>query len=102
MTNTQTLEILEVIKSLPSEKIDEVKDFAVFLRERYGKNEVVDESDEWTEKDLNDVSNSSNLPEKKTPAELLAKIAALPLEGKTDKFSNRDHDRILYGTANEK
>lgn len=34
--------------------------------------------------------------QKKTPAELLAEIAALPLEGKTDKFSNRDHDKILY------
>lgn len=39
---------------------------------------------------------------KKTPAELLAEIAALPSEGKGEKFSNRDHDRILYGTANEK
>lgn len=34
--------------------------------------------------------------QKKTPAELLAEIAALPLEGKTDKFSNRAHDKILY------
>lgn len=40
--------------------------------------------------------------EKKTSAELLAEIAALPSEGKGEKFSNRDHDRILYGTANEK
>ena len=35
----------------------------------------------------------------KSPAELLAEIAALPLEGKTDKFSGRDHDKILYGKA---
>lgn len=40
--------------------------------------------------------------EQKTSAELLAKIAALPSKGKGEKFSNRDHDRILYGTANEK
>jgi len=40
--------------------------------------------------------------QKRTPAELLAEIAALPSEGKGEKFSNRDHDRILYGTANEK
>jgi predicted DNA-binding antitoxin AbrB/MazE fold protein len=39
---------------------------------------------------------------KKTPAELLAEIAALPLEGKGEKFSGREHDRILYGKANEK
>ncbi|CAN5316698.1 hypothetical protein BH20ACI1_BH20ACI1_04410 [soil metagenome] len=33
----------------------------------------------------------------KTPAEILAELAALPIEGKTDKFSGRDHDKILYG-----
>lgn len=59
MTNTQTLEILEIIKSLPSEKVDEVKDFAIFLRERYGKNETIDESDEWSDEDLQDISNAS-------------------------------------------
>jgi len=59
MTETQTLEILEVLKSLPPQKIAEVKDFAVFLRERYGKAEIVDESDEWTEEDLRDVTIAS-------------------------------------------
>lgn len=59
MTETQTLEILDVLKSLPSEKIAEVKDFAVFLRERYGKSEDVDESDEWTDEDLRDAANAS-------------------------------------------
>lgn len=59
MINTQTLEILEVIKTLPSEKIDEVKDFAIFLRDRYGKSETIDESDEWTNEDLQDISNAS-------------------------------------------
>ncbi|MCY7377193.1 MAG: antitoxin family protein [Pyrinomonadaceae bacterium] len=33
----------------------------------------------------------------KTPAELLAEIAALPMEGRTDRFSSIDHDKILYG-----
>jgi len=41
------------------------------------------------------------MPEK-TPAELLAKIAALPIEGNGEKFSNRDHDRILYDKEREK
>lgn len=31
------------------------------------------------------------------PAEILSTIAALPLEGKNDGFSGRDHDEILYG-----
>jgi len=34
------------------------------------------------------------------PAQILARIAALPIEGATDNFSGRDHDRILY-QANE-
>lgn len=62
MTDTQTLEILDVLKNLPSEKVDQVKDFAVFLRERYGKsqeNQNIDESDEWTDEDLHDVSSVS-------------------------------------------
>ncbi|MDQ3132570.1 MAG: DUF104 domain-containing protein [Acidobacteriota bacterium] len=45
---------------------------------------------------------TENSEQKKLPSELLAEIAALPMEGKSEKFSNRDHDRILYGKANEK
>lgn len=59
MSDSQALEILDVLKSLPAEKVAEVKDFAVFLRERYGKNETVDESDEWTDEDLNDFALAS-------------------------------------------
>ncbi len=55
MTETQTLEIVAVLKSLPSEKVAEVRDFAMFLRERYSKPEIIDESDEWTDEDLQDV-----------------------------------------------
>ncbi len=36
-------------------------------------------------------------PADKSPAELLAEIAALPMEGKPGRFSSRDHDEILYG-----
>lgn len=59
MTDSQTLEILKDLKTLPSDKASEVKDFIAFLRERYGKNEAIDESDEWTDEDLQDVSNAS-------------------------------------------
>jgi DNA-directed RNA polymerase specialized sigma24 family protein len=31
-----------------------------------------------------------------TPAQILAEIAALPLESATDEFSGRDHDEVLY------
>jgi predicted DNA-binding antitoxin AbrB/MazE fold protein len=32
----------------------------------------------------------------RTPAETLAEIAALPLEGEASGFSGRDHDSVLY------
>jgi predicted DNA-binding antitoxin AbrB/MazE fold protein len=33
---------------------------------------------------------------RRTPAETLAEIAALPSEGEADGFSGRDHDSVLY------
>jgi predicted DNA-binding antitoxin AbrB/MazE fold protein len=33
---------------------------------------------------------------RRTPAETLAEIAALPPEGEADGFSGRDHDSVLY------
>lgn len=33
---------------------------------------------------------------RRTPAETLAEIAALPLEGETGTFSGREHDSVLY------
>ncbi len=59
MTYTQTIEILNVLKTLPPEKLDEVKDFAVFLHERYGNPEILDESDEWSDEDLRDFSKAT-------------------------------------------
>lgn len=35
----------------------------------------------------------------KRAARILAEMAALPLEGKSDPFSVRDHDEALYGTG---
>ncbi len=45
---------------------------------------------------------SKETKQKRTPAEILAKLAALPIEGKTDKFSGRDHDKVLYGDDRDK
>jgi predicted DNA-binding antitoxin AbrB/MazE fold protein len=39
---------------------------------------------------------TTEVSENRTSGEILAKIAALPLEGKNDGFSGRDHDTILY------
>jgi len=35
--------------------------------------------------------------EGRTPADILATIAALPMEAGGKEFSGRDHDKILYG-----
>jgi predicted DNA-binding antitoxin AbrB/MazE fold protein len=37
----------------------------------------------------------------KTPAQILAEIAALPLASNNQSFSNRDHDSVLYSTEGE-
>jgi predicted DNA-binding antitoxin AbrB/MazE fold protein len=34
--------------------------------------------------------------ETKSPSQILQDIAAMPLQGKDDEFSGRDHDKILY------
>jgi predicted DNA-binding antitoxin AbrB/MazE fold protein len=39
--------------------------------------------------------------EEPKPAEVLAAIAALPLEGADNEVSGRDHDRLLYGGKDE-
>lgn len=35
--------------------------------------------------------------EGRTPTDILAAIAALPMEAGGEEFSGRDHDKILYG-----
>jgi predicted DNA-binding antitoxin AbrB/MazE fold protein len=42
---------------------------------------------------------STKVSENHVPREILAKIAALPSEGKDDEFSGRDHDKILYPSS---
>ncbi len=59
MSEIQTLELIEAVKALPSERIEEVTDFAIFLKERYVKSEIIDYSDDWSEEDLRDVTASS-------------------------------------------
>ncbi|MHC5774476.1 antitoxin family protein [Nostoc sp.] len=44
------------------------------------------------------VISTETKPKDKTPREILAQIAGMPLEVSTDKFYGRDHDTILYLT----
>lgn len=59
MSERQTLEVINMLNSLPSEKIAEIRDFVMFLREHYGEKDAIktiDHSDEWTDEDLKDLS----------------------------------------------
>ncbi|MDH7486467.1 MAG: hypothetical protein QHJ81_09365 [Anaerolineae bacterium] len=59
VTRTQTKEILEVLFTLPPEKVAEVYDFVTFLQERYGQRTTMDVSDAWSEEDLEDLMRAS-------------------------------------------
>jgi hypothetical protein len=63
ISDTETTEILQVLKKLPPEKVVEVRDFAVFLQSQYEKSQTIDESDEWTDEDLQDFTASSRFVE---------------------------------------
>ncbi len=44
---------------------------------------------------------SSPGPERPTPAEVAARIAAMPLQSSPEGFSGEDHDAFLYGHGAE-
>ena len=50
---------------------------------------------EGTRVEITLVKSGSNF-QQKTPADILAAIASLPLEGDRNEFSGRDHDNVLY------
>jgi hypothetical protein len=52
----QVEDILRALTALPADKVSEARDFILFLRERYGQDHAVDESDAWSEEDLRDVT----------------------------------------------
>jgi hypothetical protein len=56
LTRRQAEEILRALRALPSEKVAEVQDFILFLKERYSYEKAVDKSDTWTEEDLRDLT----------------------------------------------
>ena len=51
--------------------------------------------DEGSQVEVIIISKSAS-PDRRTPAEILAEIAALPTAG-GDPFTGRDHDKVLYG-----
>jgi len=51
--NSQTYaeEIVHALRALPSEKILEVRDYVLFLKNRYGKQQETEQAD-WSESDM--------------------------------------------------
>ena len=46
------------------------------------------------------ISSNDSTPMVKSPADILAEIPSLPLEGDQENFSGQDHDYILYSQSN--
>lgn len=55
----QAEEILKALNALPAEKINEVQDFVLFLKDRYGHEVKVDESEVWTDEDIKDLTSAA-------------------------------------------
>jgi len=51
-------EILHALNQLPAEKVEEARDFILFLQTQYGER-TVDESDAWSDEDLRDFTAAS-------------------------------------------
>ncbi|OLE55566.1 MAG: hypothetical protein AUG51_02505 [Acidobacteria bacterium 13_1_20CM_3_53_8] len=58
LTEKQVEEILQALNQLPSEKVEEARDFILFLQSQYGQ-QMIDESDAWTDEDLRDFTAAS-------------------------------------------
>ena len=55
MALEEAKEILNVLETLPQDKVIQVRDFVLFLKERYAKDREVDKNDAWTDEDLRDL-----------------------------------------------
>lgn len=59
LTKNQAEKILRNLKTLPSEKVEEVLDFVFFLKQHYGNEKTIDERDYWTDEDIRDITLSA-------------------------------------------
>lgn len=57
MTNAETIEVLKALRGLSPDKIVEVRDFALFLRDKYTDETY---SDFWTDEDIADFASASS------------------------------------------
>ncbi|MGH7491387.1 MAG: hypothetical protein ACREOO_03220 [bacterium] len=56
LTTGQAKEILKALSVLPPEQVLEVQHFVLFLKDRYSHQQLLDESDNWSDKDIHDLT----------------------------------------------
>jgi hypothetical protein len=55
----QMVQIVQVLRALPPEKVIEVWDFVTFLQDRYAVEQQLDVNDAWSNQDLQDLRRAS-------------------------------------------
>ena len=75
---TKRQQLAESITMLPDEAVLELASFVDYLKYKLSASSSVEH-----------IAQASSVS-------ILSNIAALPLEGKTDDLSGRDHDQVLY------
>lgn len=58
LSKRQVEEIISALSALPPERVSEAQDFIFFLKERYGYDKSTDDSEAWSEEDLNDLTSA--------------------------------------------
>ncbi len=59
LTSEIAIEIIRTISVLPPDKVDEVRDFANFLKERYGTATAIEYGEAWTDEDITDLTTAA-------------------------------------------
>ncbi len=59
LTTVEAAEIIQALRDLPAEKVREVRDFALFLKQQSQRGLPVNEGDEWTDEDIRDFLSAS-------------------------------------------
>lgn len=55
LTLRQARDILKLLGSLPEQQVREVEDFILFLRDRYGPDQAIDDGEAWNDEDVRDL-----------------------------------------------
>lgn len=59
MSDPKIEQIMHLLVDLPPAKIIDVRDYVLFLRNRYGAVEAMDDDNAWSEEDIRDLGTAS-------------------------------------------